>query len=76
MSVSVPTWTTSQTGLVQPAPVVTVAGALCGEALAWASRATTSYTYRRAGARPLSMNEVAGGSVGVPATVPALAPSR
>lgn len=41
MSVSVAIWVTGHTELPHAAPVVTVAALLCGETLAWASRATT-----------------------------------
>jgi hypothetical protein len=43
MSVSVATWVTPQTDWPHPDPVVTVAGALCGEVLPAASRAVTAY---------------------------------
>jgi hypothetical protein len=76
MSVSVATWVTPQIASPHAAPVVTVAVALAGDALACASRATTWYRYAVFGASALSRNVVSGAAVGVPVTVPTRAPSR
>lgn len=65
-----------QTALVQAGPVCAVTAVLAAELSPWASRATTVYRKSVSTASPVSVNEVLGGSVAVPAVEPTVAQDR